>query len=133
MKKLTLLAAVPFVIACAAETTAVVDTVTETVSETATAVASEVTMADAPDLSTLPAGTYVDEDGHAYIQFSYDHQGYSKPILRWSAFDATVNYDPSNPENSTLRVVIPADSIDSMVPAFDNHLKSADFFDVENY
>jgi polyisoprenoid-binding protein YceI len=142
MKKLALLATVPLLIACAAET----GSVTEAANDAVTAVAGSVEtagrhngedhggmMPGSADLSTLPAGTYVDEDGHAYIQFSYDHQGFSKPILRWSAFEATVNYDPAAPEEATLRVVIPADSIDSMVPAFDDHLKSADFFDVENY
>ncbi|WP_298913446.1 YceI family protein [uncultured Algimonas sp.] len=85
------------------------------------------------DFSTIPAGTYTDDNGHAYIQFSYDHQGYSRPILRWSEFDATVEFDPENLEESTLNVVIPVDSIDSMVLDFDDHLKSDDFFDVETY
>lgn len=127
MRHLIAIAAIPALIACA-------DASVETaVNEPVTAVASEVEMAEAFDFSTLPAGTYTDENGHAYIQFSYDHQGYSRPVLRWSEFDATVNFDPENPENSTLNVMIPAASIDSMVPAFDGHLKSADFFDVETY
>lgn len=129
MRHLIALAAIPALIACAdagsgLETAA---------NETATAVASEVEMAEAFDFSALPAGTYTDEDGHAYIQFSYDHQGYSRPVLRWGEFDAVVTFDPETPENSTLNVTIPAASIDSMVPAFDGHLKSADFFDVETY
>ena len=85
------------------------------------------------DLSALPAGTYRDEDGHAYIQFSYDHQGFSRPVLRWSKFDAVVDYDSADPSASTLRVEIPVASIDSMVPAFDEHLVSADFFDANTY
>lgn len=128
MKNLIAIAAIPALIACA-DTGAVETAATDPV----TAVASEVEMAEAFDFSALPAGTYTDENGHAYIQFSYDHQGYSRPILRWSEFDATVTFDPAAPENSTLNVTIPAASIDSMVPAFDDHLKSADFFDVETY
>lgn len=124
-----LIAAIPALIACADSSTSIEATSVET----RPAVASEVEMAEAFDFSAISSGTYTDEDGHAYIQFSYDHQGYSRPILRWSEFDATVNYDAENPGNSTLSVSIPAASIDSMVPAFDDHLKSADFFDVENF
>jgi polyisoprenoid-binding protein YceI len=129
MRHLIALAAIPALIACA-DADSSIET---TANETATAVASEVETVTAFDFSALPAGTYTDEDGHAYIQFSYDHQGYSRPVLRWSEFDASVTFDPSAPENSTLNVTIPAASIDSMVPAFDGHLKSADFFDVETY
>lgn len=129
MRHLIALAAIPALIAC----TDVDSTVETAATDPVTAVASEVETADIFDLSTLPAGTYTDENGHAYIQFSYDHQGYSRPVLRWSEFDATVTFDPAAPSNSTLNVTIPAASIDSMVPAFDDHLKSADFFDVATY
>lgn len=128
---LALIAALPLLVACAdAGTQAGIET---EASAPATAVASEVETAEMFDFASLPSGTYVDEDGHAYIHFSYDHQGYSNPILRWSQFDAVVEYDAENPENSTLEVTIPVESIDSMVPAFNDHLKSADFFDVATY
>ena len=85
------------------------------------------------DISAAPSGVYKSESGHAYIAFSYDHQGYSRPILRWGAFDATVNLDSENPENSKLDVVIDAASIDSGVEAFDGHLKGDKFFNVGAY
>lgn len=131
MKKLIALAAIPALVACADSGSTVVADVAEV--DAPTAVASEVETAEAFDFSALPSGTYTDEDGHAYIQFSYDHQGYSRPLLRWSEFDARVEYDSESPSNSTLMVTIPISSIDSMVPAFDDHLKSADFFDVETF
>jgi len=57
----------------------------------------------------------------------------SGAVPRWNDFDATVNLDPANPTDSTLNVTIDADSIDSGVPQFDEHLVSADFFDVANH
>ncbi|MEM9599678.1 MAG: YceI family protein [Pseudomonadota bacterium] len=129
---IALISALPILAACNASTEPEA-TVEAEASAPDTAVASEVEMAETFDFSALPSGTYTDEDGHAYIHFSYDHQGYSRPILRWSAFDAVVEYDSGNPENSTLEVTIPVESIDSMVPAFNDHLKSADFFDIETY
>lgn len=129
MRHLIAFAAIPALIACAD----VEPGVETAANDTVTAVASEVEMAEAFDFSALSAGTYTEDNGHAYIQFSYDHQGYSRPVLRWSEFDATVTFDPEALETSTLNVTIPAASIDSMVPAFDEHLKSADFFEVETY
>ncbi len=85
------------------------------------------------DISTAPAGTYKSEAGHAYIAFSYLHQGYSKPILRWGEFESTIELDPETPENSTLSVSIPVDSIDSGVDEFDEYLLAPDFFDEANH
>ena len=128
----------------------------EKVAETATAKTSEVTQktadkvkdvskgaADAAqsmkpsapgvNISDAPSGTYKAEAGHAYIAFSYDHQGYSKPILRWGEFDGTVVLNAESPEKSSVSVTIPVASIDSGVEAFDGHLKGAGFFDAETY
>lgn len=96
-------------------------------------VAKAVQLEPAANIADAPSGTYKSEAGHAYIAMSYDHQGYARPILRWGAFDATVVVDSENPENSSLEVVIDAASIDSGVERFDQHLVSADFFDVENH
>jgi len=85
------------------------------------------------NIGEAPAGTYKSEAGHAYIAFTYLHQGYSKPVLRWGEFEATIELDPANPENTSLSVTIPAASIDSGVAKFDEHLVSADFFDVANH
>ena len=85
------------------------------------------------DIGTAPSGTYTAESTHAYIAFSYSHQGYSNPILRWKKFDGTLELDSANPEKSSLTVSIPSDAIDSGVAKFDEHLVSADFFDAANH
>ena len=85
------------------------------------------------DLSGAPSGVYTADQGHRYITFTYDHQGYSAPFLRWRSWDATLNWNAEDPTKSTVSVTIDAASIDSGVEAFDAHLKSDDFFDVENY
>jgi len=85
------------------------------------------------DISGAVPGVYKSEATHAYITFQYLHQGYARPTLRWNDFEATVNLDPSSPNDSTLNVTIDAASIDSGVEKFDQHLVSADFFDVANH
>lgn len=108
------------------------ETMTKKVAENITDVAGDV-MKKGADLSKLPSGTYTSEQGHAYVAFQYWHQDYSKPIIRWGTTDATVVFDNENPENSTLKVTLPTADIDTGVPVFDEHITSADFFDVENF
>ncbi|WP_162143739.1 YceI family protein [Hellea balneolensis] len=109
------------------------DKMKETVKDAAETAKAMKPSAPGVDISAAPSGTYTAESTHAYIAFSYSHQGYSNPILRWGKFDGTLELDSENPENSTLDISIPAASIDSGVPAFDEHLISADFFDAENH
>jgi len=84
-------------------------------------------------LADLPAGTYKSEQGHAYIAFQYDHQGFSKPIIRWGTTDATVVFDADNPENSKLTVSLPVADIDTGVAKWDEHIVSEGFFDLANH
>lgn len=85
------------------------------------------------DVSATVPGVYKSDAAHAYITFSYDHQGYSRPWLRWRSWTGDLNWNPADPSQSSIAVVIDAASIDSGVDKFDEHLKSADFFDVANH
>ena len=87
----------------------------------------------AQDMPEAPAGIYNEDPAHAYITFSYDHQGFSNPVLSWNEFDITVDYDPASLADTSVNVVIQADSIDSGFEDFNGHLTSADFFNVEEY
>ncbi|MBI1392258.1 MAG: polyisoprenoid-binding protein [Alphaproteobacteria bacterium] len=88
---------------------------------------------DEPDPTIAPSGEYVTDSGHAYITFSYLHQGYSRPFLRWGEWTGTLDWNADAPSESSVDVNIVAASIDSGVEKFDDHLKSADFFEVETY
>ncbi len=85
------------------------------------------------DVSATIAGVYKTDPKHAYINFSYDHFGYSRPLLRWRSWTADLNWNPESPAQSSLDVAIDANSVDSGVDIFDDHLKSADFFDTANH
>ncbi|MBB5519913.1 YceI family protein [Amphiplicatus metriothermophilus] len=91
------------------------------------------TAAESVDLAAAPAGTYVTDPKHRYITFTYWHQGYSRPYLRWRDWEGVLEWNPENPEQSSISVTIDAASIDSGVDEFDDHLRSADFFDVANH
>jgi len=105
----------------------------DTVKATASATAKGKPSRQGVSIGEAPSGIYKSEQGHAYVAFTYLHQGYSKPILRWGVTNATVNLNSESPDDSTLSVEIPVSSIDSGVEAFDQHLVSADFFDAANH
>ena len=85
------------------------------------------------ELSDLPSGDYGLDRNHAYITFTFDHYGYSLPLVGFNSFDASLTLDSDNPDNSSVNVVIDAASIDSRVKGLDEMFKSDTFFDTENF
>ncbi|MGB5325230.1 MAG: YceI family protein [Pseudomonadales bacterium] len=84
-------------------------------------------------IADAAAGVYHLDKTHGYVTFSYSHQGYSRPWLRFRDVDATLQLDPADISQSKLQVNIDASSIDSGVDIFDEHLRGDKFFDVAKY
>ena len=105
----------------------------EVASKTAAAAGKMTEAVTGPDITTLPAGLYESDSGHAYIAFSYNHAGYSKPILRWGSFGSTVMLNTEDPEKSGVGVTIDTVSVDSGVKVWDEKLVGADWFDAANF
>ena len=80
-----------------------------------------------------PSGRYVLESTHAYITISYSHLGFSTPHVGFNNFEVMLDFDAVNPGNSKLEVVVDANSVDSRVAEFDEHLVGDRFFDTANY
>ena len=70
---------------------------------------------------------------HTQVRFGWTHFGFSHQVGRFDQFDAQFQFDPADPTKSTLQVTIPVASIDTGVPALDEHLRSADFFDATKF
>ncbi|MDA0242052.1 MAG: YceI family protein [Chloroflexi bacterium] len=73
------------------------------------------------------------DTSHSDIQFSVRHMMISKVRGRFENFSGTVNFDESNPTNTTVEIAVDLNSINTRDEKRDGHLRSADFFDVENY
>ena len=73
------------------------------------------------------------DTSHSDIQFSVRHMMISKVRGRFESFSGTVNFDESNPTNTTVEIAVDLNSINTRDEKRDGHLRSADFFDVENY
>ncbi len=86
----------------------------------------------ATDLTTR-SGDYTLDTAHSRLGFLARHAMVSKVRGLFKEFDGRLHIDGQDPTKSSAEVTIQVASIDSQQPDRDNHLRSADFFDVENY
>lgn len=88
-------------------------------------------------LSANPASaqveTYTFDKLHTQILFFVDHLGFAKSEGEFLDFDGLITFDRKRPENSAVDITIQTASIDMDDAKWDEHMKSADFFNVEEY
>ncbi|TQN32004.1 polyisoprenoid-binding protein YceI [Haloactinospora alba] len=80
----------------------------------------------------LPVGTWRIDPVHSEVTFSVRHMMVSKVRGSFERFDATLTV-PEDPFASSLEATIDASSINTGNQQRDDHVRSADFFDVENH
>lgn len=78
------------------------------------------------------ATTYAVDPAHTSVNFRVKHL-FTYVDGRFSTFDGTIEFDPDAPEKTSVSGTIDVASIDTNVEKRDNHLRSADFFDVEKH
>ena len=83
-----------------------------------------------PKLGSLQQ--YQLDAGHSIFEFSIGF-AFTHVKGRFTDPKGSIIYDPANPENSSVTVVAPSKSLDTGWGHRDEHLKTADFFDVEKY
>jgi polyisoprenoid-binding protein YceI len=79
------------------------------------------------------SGDYVIDAAHTRVGFSARHAMGTTVRGQFKDFEGQAHIDAANPENSSVTVTIQTASIDTGVADRDGHLKSADFFDVEQF
>jgi len=85
------------------------------------------------DGTTVPRpGSYAIDKAHSTVEFVARHLMVSKVRGRFDAFEGTVTI-AEVPQQSHVEVTIDASSVSTGESNRDNHLRSADFFDVETY
>ncbi len=76
---------------------------------------------------------YVLEKPHTQVVFSVNHLGFSNSTGMFHDFDGTIDYDTVNVEKSKVDVTIKAASVDMGTTKWDDHVKNADFLNVEKF
>lgn len=77
--------------------------------------------------------TYKIDPNHTDVVASWSHFGFSNPIAHFGDVEGTITYDPANVGTSKVEVTLPLSGLESHVPDFNEHLRSADFFDAQKY
>lgn len=81
----------------------------------------------------LPEGDYRLDPEHAAILFKVDHLGFSRLVGRFDRFDATLDFDPEQPQAAKLVVVVDVASIDLNLPAFEEELRGPAWLEVDRF
>lgn len=76
---------------------------------------------------------YTIDPAHTVVGFVGRHMMFNKVRGQFTKSNATIEFDPANPAASTLTAEVDLNSVNTGNNDRDNHLRSADFFDVANY
>jgi polyisoprenoid-binding protein YceI len=81
--------------------------------------------------SVLPI--WQNDDPHSQLGFTVSHLGINDVSGNFNDFDVTMQSSKPDFSDAVIELTAKTASIDTRVEARNNHLKSADFFDVEKY
>ena len=77
--------------------------------------------------------TYKMDPNHTNVTASWSHFGFSNPVAHFGQVDGAIVYDAHNVGQSSVSVTIPLAGLNAYVEKFNQHLRSADFFDAEKF
>jgi polyisoprenoid-binding protein YceI len=77
--------------------------------------------------------TWQNDDPHSQLGFTVSHLGINDVSGTFNDFDVTLQSSKPDFSDAVIELSARTASIDTRVEARNNHLKSADFFDVEKY
>lgn len=81
----------------------------------------------------LHAATYTLEPDYTQGVFRWNHLGFSSPAAQFAQGEGTLEFDPHQPTMASVVVTIPLASLNTGVPALDDHLRSEDFFETAKF
>lgn len=81
----------------------------------------------------MAVSNWVVDASHSGIDFTIKHMMIAKVKGTFHTFDAQVSADPEDLTSASIKLSVDAASIDTRNADRDGHLKSADFFEVENH
>jgi polyisoprenoid-binding protein YceI len=83
--------------------------------------------------TTAFAASYSIDETHAHAAFKVSHLGFSHTIGQFKEISGTLEFDEADPSASSVSVTINTASVDSANEARDEHLRKADFLNVEAF
>ena len=90
-----------------------------------------------PDFETaiagIRSGQFTLDPNHATLLWKLNHLGFSTLTGRFNDFDATLDFDPENVENSRVEVIIETAGLDMNLPEFEEELRGENYFNVARF
>ena len=86
-----------------------------------------------PDPGIVPSGNYAFDPDHSQMLFTVNHLGFTDYTGQFRRPSGRLVLDAGHPARSKLTVSVPIDSVQTTVPALDEELKGAGFFDAARY
>lgn len=77
--------------------------------------------------------TYKLDPSHTNVIAQWNHFGFSNPFANFGNVEGTLVYDAANIGNSSVQVTLPLSGLEAFTPKFNEHLRSADFFDAAKF
>lgn len=77
--------------------------------------------------------TYQMDPNHTNVIASWSHFGFSNPFADFGQAKGEIVYDADDLAKSSVQVALPLAGLNAFSDKFNEHLKSADFFDAEKY
>jgi len=84
-------------------------------------------------VSMAQAAEWAIDPYHSTVGFSVKHMMVSTVHGSFTKYTAKVDYDDAKPASLSVEATIDAASVNTGIDKRDNHLRSADFFDVEKF
>lgn len=81
----------------------------------------------------LNASSFSLDPSHSHVGFSVKHMMISNVKGEFKEYDGVINFDPKSMSFTKFSGTVDAASVDTGIEKRDDHLKSADFFDVKKY
>ena len=85
------------------------------------------------EITEVRSGQFTLDPDHATLLWKLNHLGFSTFVGRFNDFDAALDFDPENIENSSLEVVINTAGLDINLPVFEEELRGPNWFNVEAF
>jgi len=77
--------------------------------------------------------TYKLDPSHTIVLAQWSHLGFSNPSANFGDVEGTLVYDADNVAASSVEVTLPLSGLQSFTEKFNEHLRSADFFDAARF
>ncbi|ADP71456.1 YceI family protein [Rhodomicrobium vannielii ATCC 17100] len=76
---------------------------------------------------------YSFDPGHTTVRFCWNHLSISRQCAQFKTYEGEVLYDAAKPENSKVNITFKTDSIETLVPVFNDHMKGDKLFDAKAF